>query len=679
MTHEGYVTTFRNSGSELTRTVTFLRNEYDVEGDFEVEGAIRSISIEQDSSEDCFKPIRETTGKISFVNNGKILRSNLFSSTADGVSVWISNDNGVIEFVGYVSQEDYEYQIQGFGDFDVSIIDRLSIAKSTAYWSILPKWAGSREAVDAGGYQTLQEVLNQCKSRLHLTYVCFPELFNDTANLLKSIKIPVYLTMDNNESDNGEDDFQYWESKTVENILEQIAKLFGVSFIQRGSTLYAEFPGCETYFRFSSSSGTVTQTTVSEYDFSVVTRYASSTQSIYHGARKVKITHQRDTFNDILSGTQQDSWKWSSYAGKGILYGNDANYYQDIYFVSGNDVCYCKDNQSKFTTFGGNTLLRYNGLTMLKKGALWTHLVSEDGENEMSGFLINLYAGNVATSDSLGYINKDNKVIMLRSKGCVIARDGKFRLKLKAFGMMYANRYTSKRNLYSLNGGSTKIYVTLKIGDTAIADTKELTYIVKENESGDLGWVSVDEEFTVDPGIYNNINGVVTLELSVGSSTTSAPTCFVFISDIDLTFKNTSRRRQLSDGASDVMHIDPFDDPDEYIYSKRGDCIGDEYDVECDWNENLKTAAPDRNTLVGISDLVAIGGTESESLGKIVCRNISNFLLENRTLIKFKFRLGELSSDIPCGIVNIDNEKMYIHSFSRDYGSDTDTMVVGMI
>ncbi|MCQ8126766.1 hypothetical protein NP566_23635, partial [Vibrio parahaemolyticus] len=153
-----------------------------------------------------FKPLRETTGKISFVNNGKILRSNLFSSTANGVSVSISNDNGVIEFSGYVSQEDYEYQIQGFGDFDVTIIDRLSIAKSTAYWSILPKWVGSIEAVDAGGYQTLQEVLNQCKSRLHLTYVCFPELFNDTANLLKSIKIPVYLTMDNNESDNGEDD-----------------------------------------------------------------------------------------------------------------------------------------------------------------------------------------------------------------------------------------------------------------------------------------------------------------------------------------------------------------------------------------------------------------------------------------------------------------------------------------
>ena len=158
MTHEGYVTTFRNSGSELTRTVTFLRNEYDVEGDLEVEGAIRSISIEQDSSEDCFKPIRETTGKISFVNNGKILRSNLFSSSANGVSVTIYNKNGTIEFVGYVSQEDYEYQIQGFGDFDVTIIDRLSIAKSTAYWSILPKWAGSREAVDAGGYQTAAKV-----------------------------------------------------------------------------------------------------------------------------------------------------------------------------------------------------------------------------------------------------------------------------------------------------------------------------------------------------------------------------------------------------------------------------------------------------------------------------------------------------------------------------------------
>lgn len=667
---------------DAARRIVFIRKTYDVAGTKVLPAScITGLSVDGDDSEDIFRPIRYASGKVTIANNGKLFAEDLYSEEADGVSVEILVNDGsayMLEFDGIVSQEDYEREIMGFGEFDVTICDRMALARSTDYWGSLPKIAGSSEAVNAGGNQRLIEVLSQCAMRLGIKNVFFAWVYNLNASdsesnppyFLNTVKIPDILKMNYNSNDNGEEDFAYYDSKSIEEVLTELAKFFGLTFRQEREILIADFPGIDKYWLWAHSASSAAQVVNSpQHSLDGIQFFASSTNSNFHGREKLKLTYSRDTYGNLVSGCGVEDWKWSSY--EGLAYVTDTlPMYQDLYKVSGNNTIYCKDYQSFCKIFGATYVYTDNNLSFVKGGALWSHLVGASGvDDEFNGFLVSVYKGGcVDTSDALGFISKTDKVITLKSRGAMMTRKGEFRLRLKAFAVRYDSTKTYKRSLYDISSGNTGIFATVKISSVSYKNNFQLSF--NGGGSGTFNAYEVDEKFTISGSGKNTIYGPVTLELSVGSKTTANPgACFVFISDISLEF--------VSKYNSSSLYVDPKLNPSEFVYSKKGGQIGEAYEVNCDWNANLSTADPDRNSIYAIyDDLYDMVNGKQQPIGKQVLERMAKYLLPNRTRTKLTYKIGSLGNSMPIGKATLGGKSYFIDCARRDYFRDEETIYI---
>lgn len=668
---------------DAIRRLVFTRKSYD-NADTKVLPAscISGLSIDGDDSEDIFRPIRYASGKVTVANTGQLFAEDLYSDEADGVGVQVLVKDGseyTLEFDGIVSQEDYEREIMGFGEFDVTICDRLALARSTDYWGSLPKMSGSTEAVNAGGYQQLLVLLTQLALRIGIRIVMIAWVYNknksdsesDPPYFLGEVKIPNVLSMTYNSNDNGEADFIYYDSKSVEEVMTEVAKFLGLTFRQEREFLIADFPGIDKYWIWSVSAVSSSQVVSSpHHTLSGLQFFASSTNSIFHGRERLKLTYSRDTYGNMVSGCVVEDWKWSSY--EGLSYVTDSiPMFQDLYKVSGNNTIYCKDYQSFCKIFGATYVYTDNDLSFVKGGAVWTHLVGTSGvDDEFNGFLISVYKGGcVPTTDTQGFLLKTNRVITLQSRGAMMQRNGELRLRLRAFAVQYDASKIYKRSLYNISTGNTAIFATVKIAGSTIHNAVQLTF-ASGGGSGTFNAYDVDEKFPISGSGQSGIFGPVTLELSVGSTNISKPgACFIFISDVSLEF--------VSKYNSSSLYVDPKLNPSEFVYSAKGGQIGEAYEVNCDWNANLSTADPDRNSICGVYDNLYDRVTgKQQPIGKQVLERMSKYILPNRMRTKLTYKIGSVGKFMPIGTAILDGKSYFIDCVRRDYLRDEETIYI---
>lgn len=628
---------------------------------------ISGISIEM-SSEDTFTPLRKTTGTITVINtNGQMTAENFKASSATSHKVSIVRDDGVTEFLGYVALDTYTQDWPNDGEnYGISVVSCLTAGDAIPL-----------DLIDFDDYMpynefSVAEIIRRCAIKLGLnSSVILPKLWGQSVSGVDTpygLWLSAYNTIKENETDERDEDWTYWQSLSVAEVLMKIAKFYFITFCDFNGHLVATRLNETQHYVFPINGDEPTTSSIGYADFSNVKMFDAQ-QSLVAAPKKVAYTEKRDKVGEhLVSGTSTADYKWK--AGGAFLLnptlGSDSRtvsawtYEQET-----------KDGMSNAVSFSSTTI---SNLFCWGAKPCRLERSGEYGDQPLDadGFSVFLYKNGVQIPENAGEI-KTIPCITLKSKGIYTTRKSSIVVSMKALATKRTGSTSYKSVSLSDEGYHTYVSVRLKIGNRVIG-TNKLTF-----EEGDSYWKSATgkAKFYIGPFEDEEFlrSGVITADVYVGkyATDTNTPECyFVHLYDISITF-----------GQYDSYHDytqcpDNIDGDVRWSKTINGQ-TGDAYEVESDIMATEDTKDLDFNVIntfngKPFTGVNGINWPQYQMLSVYSCMAIS------RSELEMELPIGTLEDeagvDVPLlsDVETNDGTNYYVVAVSRDYGEGTEKL-----
>lgn len=482
------ITITTDAPNNLTKAITVTACTVDMSGDANVFDALRPLS-----------------GKITIQCVDGVEPADFLPSRSRSHSVTITrpDDNDeeelVFDFYGYIDCDTRTQDFPSEGNlFDISLISPLGIAQGTRLEdnkqtyeleniqqliiSSYRKAGGS-----AGGFLVLPKLWDNCFEEKIAHYNCVN--INDSIEFL-----------------DGEYKENYYEARTVGDMLQNIANFYGVTFMEIGMNLYAIAPDCTEYKQKFMGGGIWEDFPDSDL-IQNVAQLTYGSQDIASAPNKIEVATRIDGITDVVEmGTdkfslmykEESMWAYSKFHFSAASYPD-----KDTLQAPGGYA-------STFETSSKDNLLNVcsdNGWTVPSSPGFLapTCFLNIDGENSgPSGMcIVSNGTGEIDTETGGGVLeNLMYYFARLRSKSVVVSHYDKLKIKFNVAAIARGDYYSPTHYWWYLNAyGKPKndwagqIRVRVKIGSW---DSGWQQPIGNNRELDKIAASEIEMTFTID-------------------------------------------------------------------------------------------------------------------------------------------------------------------------------------